>query len=95
MDCIEFMKGINDHSTLLVNTFDALMALYNLVGKFEGIQVINNCTAAKIMFTVEGEEDNLSGILRCINNMQVSGYGIYECSAWIENGSLSIMLTEI
>ena len=95
MDSVEFVKNIKDHSDLLVTTFDATMALYNLVGRFEGLQIINNCTAAKIMFTVEGKENDLNQVLRVINNMQVSGYGIFQCTAWMDDKSLSIVLTEL
>ena len=95
MDSIEFVKNIKDHSNLLVTTFDATLALYNLIGHFEGLQIINNCTEAKIMFTVEGEEENLNQVLKMINNMQVSGYGIFQCTAWMDGKSLSIVLTEL
>ena len=95
MDSVEFVKNIKDHASLLVSAFDATIALYNLVGHFEGLQVINNCTEAKFMFTVEGEEDKLNQVLRMINNMEVSGYGIYHCTAWMDGKNLSIILTDV
>ena len=95
MDSVEFVKNIKENSDLLVTMFDATIALYNLIGRFEGLMITNNSSAAEIRFTVEGEEDNLTSVLKMINNMQVSGYAIYQCTAYLDNRTLVIILTEI
>lgn len=95
MDCIDFISKIKQNSGLLVNFFDSTMALYNLMGRYEGLVITNNSTAAEIKFTVDGDPKDLEEVIQYINTIQISCYGIFQCNAVMEGSSMIITLTEI
>jgi hypothetical protein len=95
MNSVEFIKNIKENSGLLVNFFDATMALYNLIGTFDGLTITNNSSAAEIRFTVDGDYNQLASVLKTINAMQISVYTTYQCNATMEGNSLIIILTEL
>lgn len=94
MDCVEFVKNIKENTGLLINFFDSTMALYDLVGQFEGLEITNNCTSVELRFIITGDMSNLQYVLKCINNMQITGYTIYRCIAYIDDNHMIIILKE-
>ena len=95
MDSVEFAKNIDNNADLFIKYFDSTMALYNLVHTFSGLKIVNNCSEAEIRFDVEGEVKDLQAALNFINNYQVSGYGIFNCRAYMEVNHMVIILTQV
>lgn len=95
MDSVEFVKNIQDGANLLINYFDSTMALYDLVHKFTGLKLINNCSEAEIRFTVSGKQEQLQEALDFINTYNVSGYGIFSANATMDGDNMIIILTQV
>ena len=96
MNSVDFISNIKGNSRLFVDFFDSTMALYNLIGQYEGLQITNNSSEAELRFTVEGNQSNLEQIVRDINSMQINTYSsVFQCSALMSEGCMIITLTEI
>lgn len=93
MDRIEFASNIRQDSVLLVNFFDSIMVLYDLIGRYQGLTITNNSTSAQIRFTVDGDMSNLQSVVAYINTVEITRYGVYRCNATIEGDQMIITLT--
>ena len=95
MDSVGFIKNIKENTGLLINFFDSTLALYNLIGKYDGLEVINETSTAQIRFIVNGERDNLDFVLQNINGLYVSGCVSFLCEAYMEGNSMIIILKQV
>lgn len=95
MDRVEFASAINQDSVLLVTYFDSIMALYDLIGQYEGLSITNSSTSAQLRFTVDGERSNLEGVVAYINAVEITRYGIYRCNSYMEGNHLIINLIPV
>lgn len=95
MDRIEFAAAIKQDSDLLVTYFDSIMALYDLIGQYQGLSIINNSTSAQLKFIIDGDRSNLETMIAYINAVEITRYGIYRCNAYFEGNRLVINLIPV
>ena len=95
MDRVEFASAINQDSVLLVTYFDSIMALYDLIGQYQGLSVINDSTSAQLKFIIDGDRSNLETMVAYINTAEITRYGIYRCNSYFEGNQLVINLIPV
>lgn len=71
------------------------MALYDLIGQYQGLTITNSSTSAQLRFTVDGEQQNLEAVTAYINAVEITRYGIYRCNAYMEGKQLIITLIPV
>lgn len=95
MDCVEFIKSINENYGLIINFFDSTFALYNLLGQYTGLSITNESTDTEVRLSVSGEYNYLSYICKEINGMCVTGHVNFNCVAEMVDGNLKILLLPV
>lgn len=76
MDSYTFMQTITTNLPYIRSMFDATMALYTVVGRFDGIQVVSteSVNAAVMKYILQGDPIFINQMLTAISGLYVTLY---------------------
>lgn len=78
MDSEEFIIGLTgeDLGTMMINFFDEIMVLYNLIGGRSDIHVSADDTSSATFHIMADDKDNALRIYNCLNHITFKIYNI-------------------
>lgn len=78
MDSEEFIIGLTGEElgTMMINFFDEIMVLYNLIGGRSDIHVSANDTSSATFHITADDKDNALRIYNCLNQITFKIYNI-------------------
>lgn len=100
MNSCEFIKNVQTDIPAIKILFDTTMALYNLIGYYQGFNIsVQDASGVDIAYVVTAQNaSDLEQLMNNIQNMQVTIYSrIYLCNAVLDptTGRLVINLKDI